>query len=601
MFLSRIRLRDFRSFRGDHELELPVGPGLYFLAGRNDLESRLGSNGSGKSTLWDALVWVLYGVTSRGLRAGAIPSWGTKGTEVEVDLHLNGSTTTVRRGWGPSLLEVDGRPATQEEVDARVGVDLPQFLASVVRGQMSGWFLDAQPAQRLTLVSAVLQLHVWEGAAKRAGEEARRAQGQAEEARREEAKLVGARDAGLREVARLEALAASWSAEREQVLRAWRQSLAARELWFSHVEKERMDADGRAFARASQDVTLEHERSRRAQEVATSAQALQVKAAGVSAEEHQLGRAQRALGDGKCSTCGQDLPEQTRLRLQGEVVGCTEDLMASRQRLEREAQAHRALVAAFEEHEAQGRTFLQETARLCEEARSWAMQEQKARRDLDEARQAVHHHEAVQDPNAAALASAKGEVQRAGDAAVAWAAEAARQEALSAAAQFWVRGFAEVRLWLVEGSLAALRAETAATLEQLGLSGWEVLFEVERETKAKTVSRGFHALVRSPHSPQDVPYEAWSGGETQRLRVAVAAAVAGLVGSRVPALGTLEVWDEPTAHLSPEGVEDLLRALRERAADRQVWLVDHRAVESGHFDGVLRVEKTEAGSKAEWE
>ena len=61
---------------------------------------------------------------------------------------------------------------------------------------------------------------------------------------------------------------------------------------------------------------------------------------------------------------------------------------------------------------------------------------------------------------------------------------------------------------------------------------------------------------------------------------------------------TFENWDEPSAWLSQEGIEDLLESLRERAvvAKKAIWIVDHRALGSGGFSQVWQAVKTDSGS-----
>ena len=58
------------------------------------------------------------------------------------------------------------------------------------------------------------------------------------------------------------------------------------------------------------------------------------------------------------------------------------------------------------------------------------------------------------------------------------------------------------------------------------------------------------------------------------------------------------MWDEPTAHLNPQGVSDLLEFLRTRARveNKRIFIVDHRSLDSGLFDGVLTVTRDESGS-----
>ena len=60
-----------------------------------------------------------------------------------------------------------------------------------------------------------------------------------------------------------------------------------------------------------------------------------------------------------------------------------------------------------------------------------------------------------------------------------------------------------------------------------------------------------------------------------------------------------EVWDEPTAWLSSEGIEDLVECLAYRSSttNKSVWLVDQRAHEVSSFTEIWRVTKTADGSK----
>lgn len=166
---------------------------------------------------------------------------------------------------------------------------------------------------------------------------------------------------------------------------------------------------------------------------------------------------------------------------------------------------------------------------------------------------------------------------------------------------YWVKGFKDVRLWVIEQALKELEVEVNNALVMLGLKGWKIRFDVERETKSGGVSRGFSVFISSPRSPDSVVWEAWSGGETQRLKIAGAIGLSNLIASRNAIKPSLEVWDEPTQHLNATGVEDLLGFFRDRAEStgRQIFLVDHRSLDQGLFDGEYRVTKTRKGSTIE--
>jgi DNA repair exonuclease SbcCD ATPase subunit len=164
---------------------------------------------------------------------------------------------------------------------------------------------------------------------------------------------------------------------------------------------------------------------------------------------------------------------------------------------------------------------------------------------------------------------------------------------------FWVRGFKEVRLQLIAEALEQLEIEANSELMELGLIDWELRFDVDSETKKGTLSRGFSVSVLSPHNDERVPWEAWSGGESQRLRIGAQCGLANLIRDRTGCDLPLEVWDEPTEGLSEEGITDLMNALKERAIreGRTIWVVDHRSLGYGGFDGTVTVVKDDKGSR----
>ncbi|MEE8574645.1 MAG: hypothetical protein V3T30_04455, partial [Thermodesulfobacteriota bacterium] len=171
------------------------------------------------------------------------------------------------------------------------------------------------------------------------------------------------------------------------------------------------------------------------------------------------------------------------------------------------------------------------------------------------------------------------------------------------AVSFWVGGFRDLRLWLVDRSLSELEIAVNNSLYQLGLVGWGIDFAVEREIKGGGLSRGFEVLVSSPLSQAPVPWNSWSGGELQRLRIAGAIGFGDLILSRRGVVGSnVEVWDEPTAHLSEAGIRDLLGLLEARALSERktIFVIDHHSLEYP-FAGTLQVIKRDGHSRLVWD
>ena len=57
----------------------------------------------------------------------------------------------------------------------------------------------------------------------------------------------------------------------------------------------------------------------------------------------------------------------------------------------------------------------------------------------------------------------------------------------------------------------------------------------------------------------------------------------------------LEILDEPSQYLSVQGINDLVSVLKDRAMDthRQIFLIDHRNLDVGAFNGIYTVVRKE--------
>lgn len=167
-----------------------------------------------------------------------------------------------------------------------------------------------------------------------------------------------------------------------------------------------------------------------------------------------------------------------------------------------------------------------------------------------------------------------------------------------AAVSFWVGGFKRVRLFIVEEALRQLEIEVNNNLASLGLMDWRVEFDVERENKNGGITKGFVVLITPPGAEQPLRYESYSGGETQRLRLAGDLGLANLIMERAGLANTIEFYDEPSQHLSQEGLLDLAETLSQRAETqgKRIFLVDHNIIDFSGFAGTYTVTKDENGS-----
>jgi len=167
------------------------------------------------------------------------------------------------------------------------------------------------------------------------------------------------------------------------------------------------------------------------------------------------------------------------------------------------------------------------------------------------------------------------------------------------ALEFWIKGFKDIRFVIIEDILANLEIQVNNYIKELGLSGWSITFDVEKDTKSGTITKGFHVFIKSPNNDAEVPWEAWSGGENQRLKLAGTLGISDLIMQSNGLGCNIMVLDEPTKHLSKKGIQNLLKLLYEYSQDykKQIWIIDHHSLDFGNVEKVYTIVKDEEGSR----
>lgn len=167
-----------------------------------------------------------------------------------------------------------------------------------------------------------------------------------------------------------------------------------------------------------------------------------------------------------------------------------------------------------------------------------------------------------------------------------------------AAVSYWINGFKKLRLFIVEETLRQLEVEVNNNMASLGLTDWRIEFDVERENKSGGVTKGFVVFVYAPGRPEPTRWEAWAGGVTQRLRLAGNLGLANLIMERAGLRNTIEFYDEPSRHLSQEGLSDVAETLHNRALStgKRILMIDHVTIDFGDFAGRLFITKGPDGS-----
>jgi len=166
--------------------------------------------------------------------------------------------------------------------------------------------------------------------------------------------------------------------------------------------------------------------------------------------------------------------------------------------------------------------------------------------------------------------------------------------------KYLTKGFKDIRLMITSEALTEFEININNNIQKLGLSDeWKIKLNVMEETKSGTIKKGFVVMVESPFNKTSVPFECWSGGEGQRLRLAVSLGLSDFIKSRRGINWNWIILDEPSQFLSQAGIVQMISTLKEKASNdsMKIFLIDHRKLPTlGEFDSTIEVIKTKEGS-----
>ncbi len=605
--LVAIILNNFRSYRGKHTFKFPIEPGLYSFTGKNLDNERLGANGAGKSTLLDAIYWVLYGRTTRGLKAGDVINWDEKSCSGTLTVLVGNEEATIKRSQAPNGLTLNGKTIAQEELQKFLRLAPDAFTHAVLIPQFGDAFFDLSASDKLTLFSKIMDLDQWLARSKAA---ALLASELATEQIRVEGK-IGTYKALITELTaeinrvieeadnfdnrkadRVAALKVALAlVEKEQV--QLKKSIQGDEQALGNIATRISNTTNKAPGRAQALLALQGRR-----EANLTAQAT------LQARFRALRGQIKALSglEGTCPTCLQQVgadhlkAEGKKLAKQGESISIELDEIADELAEIEEGGKALAKAAAIDTETIDGlQRNKRDFERLLADAKVAQARLTEKAGSLDAA--LIEEGTAI-NPYDSQITAKEGRLQTLKSKRKKLKAilETLRED--HAAVSYWINGFKKLRLFIIDETLQQLEIEVNNNLTALGLLDWRVAFDVERENKSGGVTKGFVVMVYAPGHAEPVRFEAWSGGETQRLRLAGDLGLANLIMHRAGLTSAIEFYDEPSRHLSQEGQLDLAEALYQRAisSGKRIYLVDHNTIDFGDFAGRIVATKTDKGS-----
>lgn len=598
---QRLVIHNFKSFSGKHVFELDRPAGLYYITGNNLINPELGANGCGKTGLWDALTWCLTGKTGRDTRpANAVVPWDLKRgtTKVELEFYRARKKHTLSRSRNPNELILNGGTTTQQEVDSTIGMSEEMFRRTIVLGQFGSLFLDLRPEEQTRMFNEALNLDLWLKASSIASQKQKGLHGQFTGTRVELSKLDGRQTELQNQLEREIRASESFSSNQNEQRNILKKKLAARENKLRSfltdnpvptVQAQAPTAKGKDTASTTRQqavASLETASARLGREIREIEIEVRSLTSKINSNQEELLQYRNAInGNRACPACGQTAPLS---HLKEKAKDCRTRISEQETAKGKLDKHRKAREDALDEVD----SIIKEQRKLITEQSSLENEVELATRELSRfSKQDNPHASSIQDINKSLskLAVDKEELKK-------------LQDTLSYQAgvcEYWVGAFKEIRLSLIDSALLELEMAVTRHTEALGLTGWLVKFATERVKASGDVSTTFTVLLHPPDRDEPIKFESYSGGESQRLQLAVAFGLSEVILARAGVNPSIEVLDEPTRGLSPEGVNDLLEHLAQRAEDldRAIFCTEHHSLERGLFTSMITIEKTSDGSR----
>lgn len=605
MKLQFLIIEGFKSFIQKQLFVFDLNPGFYFVAGNNQVEPNLGSNGAGKSSLFDALCWVLFGKTSTNLKAGNVVPWGHKTCKVT----LSFDNHVLIRTQSPNTLTLDKQTITQEALEKGIGLDFTSFLYSILISQKGIKFFDLSPTEKMDVFSSIME-NVVEKWTKYSEDCKSNSEIISENIiiTEKDLSLIQGQVQGLRTDS-LEITIKEWEDQRLE-------SIEKAEKMILEYQKEVEDKNKTVQLLTKQIEKLTQKNDKVDTEVneaqlhyTNSVQILSNKEAEIKVTQNDINHLQTELDKFKgmkntCPYCGQQVTEQhinketKKLRdaillNRSCVAKSTEDLKSLQDKVYNDTKTVKNTTETLKK----GQKDLQEATtnkRLLEntiqEYKKTLNTNTKAYQELKEQ---VNPYLTIKEKNQRKIVFLNRRIMY-----LSLIINNLNQE--KEILDFWKKGFKEIRLMVIEEAIKDLEIQINNNLQQLGLLDWEIVLDIERETKRGTTLGGFTVKVLSPYNTELVPFESWSGGEGQRLRLAGTLGLIDFIQDRKGIDWNIEIYDEPSQFLSEEGIEDLLENLNDRARSTQkiIFIVDQRSLHTrGEFSGMIEIVKDKDGSQ----
>lgn len=625
MRFLELQLHNFMCFE-DETLKLD-GQGLVFVQGINKDSEAANGNGSGKSSLIvEGLLWTLFGKTARGIKGDDVVRKGADGCLASVHWEQDKTQYRVVRHqdhpeFGNSLgftciqeqtdtteltnLTCTDKRRTQELIEKTLSFGMQLALYALVLGQKSLSFVGATDAVKKQILETIMQFEFLNDAQALAKVKAATLQDKITETDKDLVKAQTKQTSLTAELSRLDTEQTSWQTRQEALTQQLREQLKElqrrqglqetfiqerdvvreRLTKFEDSDKERAELTAVCSAmRSQQDILLS-------------------KVDLTNAAIVRLEVSTKAKPNPNCPRCGQILPsselekekrrlaierkdlrgylnevEQTETlvrlcKLRAEVAGVALNELPALEKTQADRQAYDRLSSRIddlltlkiERHE-------EEICKLSSAVSPYAGLIEKVVQNLKEVDQ--QDKQLVKE-----VTSLKSE---------------------KAYYDFWIVGFGKKGLqsYLLDAAVPFLTER--ANVYAATLCGGDVSIEFKTTIETEDGTPRDDLVVNCTNQCGADKYEGQSGGEQNRIDMAVTLALQDLVLSRLGTDMNFSVFDESTPFTDTEGVQRVVRLLRELSATRSsIFFVSHNPDYLDHFDNHLTVVKEGGISRLE--
>lgn len=606
MKFLKTAIRNYRAFRGNHTFEFD-DPGIYYVTGKNLHRPRKGPNGIGKSTLFDAFFWCWTGRSFSDNRPGsAIEPWRSK-NKTSVANHFemdDGSRHIIERTRRPNSLQMDGEEISQADLLDWLGMSEDNLRRTVIIPQEASLFMSLAPEAQSRMFSEMLDADRWITGSEYANKQANFAERTLREAESQRQNIKG-----------------SWESLNQSLDEARKSNRDFRQMRKEKIEAteiqynkdyDRLEAHVEKKPPEPRKIDIQglQEGLRREKGLLESAHLHFNTASNAAARlERDLNAAREDLKryrdaePGRCPECGQEVDKKhitdkikkARERVAAYIAAFEEGTEA----LDRARNGSRAIasrVQALEDKIAATRAGNEE---LGSALQSWQSTYTRLQTQLALSKREFEDAKALENPHSKTIERYQIRLEEISANLAKVEKECEDLQKKISTYRFWAEGFKTIRLNIIDETLLEVQIAADRQLELLGLEGWHIEFATEREGKGDQVQRGFTASVWPQGEADPIKWQSFSGGEKQRAQLAITFALSEVLLARAGVTINFEVLDEPTIHLSEEGIDDLVEALHERAVelDRAIYFVDHHSLDRGAFDGVVFIEHDKEGSR----